>query len=86
MAKGEPIDPKSVQRYLAQKFGDDLGDVQAAMEALAQAYTPAKLAGQAYSLYEAFRPTVPEGEKGWGARGELDLDQVRALARRAGKG
>ncbi len=39
------------------------------------------LCRQAYALYEAFRPTVPEGEKGWGAQGELDLGHIRSLAK-----
>ena len=81
-AKGKAIDPTSVQRYLEQKFGEDLERVRAAMTALAKAYPPRKLAGQAYSLYESFRPGVPEGEKGWGAKGGLDLDRIRSLAPR----
>ena len=77
--KGQPIDPASVRRYLAQKFGHELADVQAAMEALAKAYSPDQLAAQAYSLYEQFRPDVPEGKQGWGAAGPLDLDYIRSL-------
>lgn len=76
-----PMDPESVRRYLEQKFGEDLDDVRAALESLAGAYQPEKLATQAYSLYEKFRPSVPEGEKGWGAKGELDLNYVRSLAK-----
>jgi hypothetical protein len=79
--KGQPIDPQSVKRYLERKFGEDLADVQAAMKALAKAYPPTKLASQAYELYEKFRPEIPEGTKGWGAKGELDLGQIRALAK-----
>src|SRR5215510_3716381 len=30
--KGEEIDPQSVEKYLQQKFGDDLDDARAAME------------------------------------------------------
>jgi len=80
-AKGKPITPTSVQRYLEKRFGEDLTDVRAAMETLAQHYPPSKLAGQAYALYEQFRPTVPEGEKGWGAAGKLDLSLIRSLAK-----
>jgi hypothetical protein len=80
MSKGEPISPASVERYLAQKFKDDLDDVREAMQALAKAYPPQQLARQAYSLYEQFRPAVPEGEKGWGAAGVLDLGKIRSLA------
>jgi len=32
---GKPIDPASVDRYLQQKFGPDLDEVQAALEKLA---------------------------------------------------
>jgi hypothetical protein len=78
--KGQPTAPESVRRYLAQKFGHELDDVKAAMEALAKAYPPDQLAAQAYSLYEQFRPDVPEGKKGWGAIGQLDLDAIRSLA------
>ena len=78
--KGQAIAPGSVRRYLEQKFGSVLADVQAAMEALAKAYTPDQLAAQAYSLYEQFRPDVPEGKHGWGAAGRLDLEAIRALA------
>jgi hypothetical protein len=77
---GQPIDPAGVKRYLKQKFGHALADVQAAMEALARAYPPEHLAAQADALYEQFRPDVPEGKKGWGAAGQLDLDAIRALA------
>ncbi len=79
--KGEVIDPKSVEKYLKQKFGDDLNDVIEAMKHLAKAFKPDELTTEAYKLYEKFRPTVPEGEKGWGAKGELDLGLLRSLAK-----
>ena len=66
--KGKPIDPSSVQRYLELKFGEDLDDVQSALKVLAGAYQGERLTAQAYALYEKFRPEVPEGEKGWGAK------------------
>jgi hypothetical protein len=50
------------------------------MKALAKAYPPDQLAAQAYSLYEQFRPDIPEGKRGWGAAGPLDLDCIRSLA------
>jgi hypothetical protein len=77
--KGQPIAPTSVKHYLAQKFGHELADVEAAMDALAKAYAPDRLAAQAYALYEQFRPDVPEGKQGWGAAGELDLGHLRSL-------
>jgi hypothetical protein len=77
VAKDEPITPQSVQRYLDLKFRDDLGDVQEAMETLAKSYKPAKLEEEAFELYVKFRPTVAEGEKGWGAKADLDLGKIR---------
>ena len=79
--KGEEIDPQSVEKYLKQKFGDDLDDARTAMEKLAKAFTPKQLESKAYSLYEKFRPKIPEGAKGWGAKGELDLEYILSLGK-----
>jgi hypothetical protein len=79
--KGEAIHAGSVQGYLEQKFKDDLEETRKAMEKLARAYTPKQLESKAYALYEKFRPEIPEGKKGWGAKGELDLDYIRSLAK-----
>lgn len=79
--QGEEIEPQGVEKYLKQKFGNDLEEARSAMEKLAKAYSPKQLEVQAFSLYEKFRPAVPEGIKGWGAKGELDLDLVRSLAK-----
>lgn len=81
--KDAVIEPKGVERYLAQKFGAALDDVTDAMRALAKAYTPRQLGSQAYVLYERFRPEIPSGTRGWGARGPLDVAQIRAMAARA---
>lgn len=78
---GEVIQPEPVQTYLQKKFGEHLPAARAAMEQLAQSLTPAQLEVRAFSLYEKFRPQVPEGKKGWGAKGELDLDLIRRLAK-----
>ncbi len=80
-AKGQPIDPDSVERYLEKKFGEALPEVQAALAQLARAQRPAQLAQSAYGLYEKFRPQIPEGPAGWGAAGVLDLDKIRSLAK-----
>jgi len=79
VVKDKPIDPAAVQRYLEQKFGDDLPAVREAMMALAAAFDAEQLAAAAYSLYERFRPKIPPGRRGWGAKGELDLDFIRSL-------
>lgn len=76
------IDPKSVQTYLKQKFGDDLEPARAAMAKLAKAFTPKELADEAFPLYEQFRPDIPEGVKGWGATGVLDCNLIVSLAKR----
>lgn len=78
--KGKPITPESVTRYLEGKFGDNLAAARSAMAALARAFEPPQLEARAYSLYEKFRPEIPEGKRGWGAQGELKLDYIRSLA------
>jgi hypothetical protein len=77
---GKPSDPDAVVRYLEGKFGDSLGAARRAMTALAASLPPRSLAERAHALYESFRPAIPAGVAGWGARGVLDLGRVRALA------
>ena len=84
--KDAVIEPKGVERYLAQKFGDALEEVTAAMRALAKAYTPRQLGSMAYVLYERFRPEIPAGTRGWGAKGPLDLEHIHRMAHRADEG
>jgi hypothetical protein len=50
------------------------------MRDLAKAFRPEQLLKNAFSLYEGFRPAIPEGVKGWGAKGNLDIDCIRSLA------
>jgi hypothetical protein len=78
----KPILPASVRKYLESKFGGALLDVKPAMQQLAAAFTPEDLGREGYRLYESFRPEVPAGVKGWGAKGDLDLEKIRALAQR----
>jgi hypothetical protein len=79
-SKGNPIKPESVARYLESTFGDALGEVKGAMEQLAHSMPLDRLAGEGFRLYEKFRPKVPAGVSGWGAKGELDVKQIIALA------
>ncbi len=74
--------PEAAQKYLESKFGDDLDACIDAMTKLARAYTAAELDQAAFGLYEQFRPEIPAGVKGWGAKGELKLDVIRQLARK----
>ena len=59
VAKGKPVEPASVERYLGSKPGADLGAARAAMERLAASRPPGELARSAFRLYEGFRPAVP---------------------------
>ena len=42
---------------------------------------PQELAHDAYRLYERFRPDIPAGKKGWGAKGDLDLGLIEQMAK-----
>lgn len=79
VVKDQPIEPAGVQRYLESKFGEHLAPVQAAMEELAASYSEEDLADFAYGMYERFRPIIPPGKRGWGARGALRLELIRKL-------
>jgi len=83
VTKDKPISPATVRKYLEGKFGEDLPAVRSAMTELAGAFEAEELSAVAYSLYETFRPTIPPGQRGWGARGKLDLDLIRSLADQA---
>lgn len=51
------------------------------MAELAKAYPLRELADVGYQLYEQFRPAIPEGVKGWGAKGTLDLSAIHKANR-----
>jgi hypothetical protein len=78
-ADGKAIDPGSVEKYLQQKFKDSYAEVRQAMEELAESLDKDALEKRGFALYEAFRPAIPEGKRGWGAAGELDVDRIRGL-------
>jgi hypothetical protein len=81
LAKDKPVSPASVERYLASKFGGSLEAVRNSMIHLAGSMASRDLAQQAYGLYESFRPPIPAGEGGWGAKGILDLDNIENLSK-----
>jgi hypothetical protein len=83
LSKDRPVAPESVERYLKSKFGDALDDARDAMMQLARSRRPDEIATEAYELYEEFRPKIPEGARGWGAKGDLDLRLLRKLAAKA---
>lgn len=76
----KPVTPQSVEKYLTAKFGEALPVVRAAMVKLAKSRASCDLADEAFGLYEAFRPAVPAGERGWGAKGTLSLKKIERLA------
>ena len=78
--KNQAIESKSVERYLESKFGESLGTARSAMRDLAKAFRPEQLSKNAFSLYEQFRPAISEGVRGWGAKGNLDIERIRSLA------
>ena len=81
LSGGRPISPASVRRYLQGKFGNRFAAARAAMRRLARSMPPKTLAANGYALYVKFRPGVPTGVKGWGARGNLDLALIRRLTK-----
>jgi len=76
------VDSESALHYLESKFADNLDSVRSAFTELAKAYKPKELAVEAFGLYEQFRPAIPEGTKGWVAKGILDLGKIKAMAGR----
>ena len=77
--RDEPIDPVTVEKYLRGKFGEYYETVRTVMEELARSFPREELADKAYMLYEKFRPSIPSGQRGWGAKGELKLGLIRSL-------
>ena len=64
------------QAYVERAFGEHLPVVRQAMERLAASMPPDELNRVGFRLYERFRPEVPAGTKGWGAKGVLDLARI----------
>ena len=78
---GKPASSRSVAGYVARAFGERLAEERAAMEELAASLPREELNRTGFQLYEAFRPSVPEGVKGWGAKAELRLERIKAAGR-----
>ena len=76
--KTQPIEANSVERYLESTFGESFGAARAAMRDLAKSLQPKQLSKNAFGLYQRFRPAIPEGVTGWGAKGRLDIDRIRS--------
>jgi hypothetical protein len=78
-SKERPISLASVERSLQGKFGDTLDDVRETMMGLARSISHDELTERAYELYEEFRPEIPSGTRGWGAKGVLDPKKIAEL-------
>jgi hypothetical protein len=81
LSKDKPIQPESVWRYLESTFREALDEAYRAMSALAGSLSAPELSEKGFKLYEQFRPDIPSGPGGWGTKGWLDLDKIRALAK-----
>jgi hypothetical protein len=81
---GRPFQPRIRRRVFERCKGLNLAVVRSAMERLAKRLSPKELAEHGFGLYERFRPVIPEGVKGWGAKGELDLGLIERLAKEQG--
>ncbi|KAI7277800.1 hypothetical protein KC345_g6407 [Hortaea werneckii] len=66
---------------LRKKFGQDQYEMakRAFQDALGSwKGRESDLDRQAFKMYEEFRPTVPPGQKGWGRKGQLNLEYVKS--------
>jgi len=91
VVKDKPIDPATVETYLAKKFGDDLAAVRKAMTTLTKAFKPADLAE---ALLVHLRQQVDQFGDGLVFQGRLHAASLflgrgwplRRLQRRHGRG
>ena len=77
---GKPASARSAQAYVEKAFGAHLAEAEAAMRRLAESLPPEELNRIGFRLYERFRPEVPPGAQGWGAKGVLDFAKIEAAA------
>jgi hypothetical protein len=77
---GKPASARSARAYVEKAFGADLAAAEATMRRLAWSLSPEELNRVGFRLYERFRPEVPPGAQGWGAKGVLDLARIEAAA------
>jgi hypothetical protein len=80
------ISSMAVVTYLERAFGAAYSRVYLAMHEVAQSFDdPAELDSRAYDIYTAFRPQIPKGAIGWGAKGTLDIQRIRAQKKQNGQ-
>eukprot|EP00041_Stephanoeca_diplocostata_P023187 m.564910 g.564910 ORF g.564910 m.564910 type:complete len:389 (-) comp22238_c0_seq7:301-1467(-) len=83
--EGVPVRPESVDAYLHRAFPQNtIGHVYRVMNRLAKALPLERLRESngrlAYDIYCQFRPSIPSGRAGWGAKGELTLAKLHDLS------
>lgn len=82
--EGKVIEAGRVLRLLEAKFEDQLEPLRDEMDRVARTHSKDALAAGdghlAYELYTTFRPDVPDGRAGWGAKGNLDVALLRAAS------
>ena len=69
-----------MQSYIARAFGDRLAEARAAMEGLAATLPAEERNRVGFRVYEQFRPDVPQGAEGWGAKGESRVERIVGTA------
>lgn len=74
---------KANEEALRRKFGggEVYNEVQAVMKEAIDSWTGKEdgLNKRAFEMYENFRPVVPQGQRGWGRKGELDLQKTKQV-------
>ncbi|KAK4542061.1 hypothetical protein LTR36_007092 [Oleoguttula mirabilis] len=71
---------KGNEAALRKKYGDEqYAQAKAAFEEALGDWKDKndELNGQAFKMYEDFRPSIPSGQKGWGKKGQLNLQNVK---------
>jgi len=79
LVRDKPVDPSSVERYLAGKFGEHLVSVKEQLTTLAETFGQDELLRQAMGIYMKLRPSVPKGREGWGKQGLLDRAAIERM-------
>jgi hypothetical protein len=69
---------------LRKKFGEAYGQVRGIFEEALESWKgkEEELNERAFGFYEEFRPEVKNGQRGWGRKGVLDLEKVKATVAR----
>ena len=73
---------KASEAALVKKFGGEeaYGKVRRTFEEALEGWMgrEEELDGRAFGMYEDFRPSIPPGQKGWGRKGQLNLERLRS--------